>query len=170
MANLLWGAPRIHGELLKLGIEISQATVQVHDSPAGLTLTNVAQLPTQPGTRYRCHRHARRPVRSISIFVCSSDPDSRRILYVFVAMEHLSRRVVHTNVTAHPTAGLDSSTIARSHSFRPRVPLYHPRPRRYLLDRLGCFGGWARPQSYQDTGPEPEGQHAVRKSNWNTAA
>ncbi len=26
-ANLLWGAPRIHGELLKLGIEISQATV-----------------------------------------------------------------------------------------------------------------------------------------------
>ena len=27
LANLLWGAPRIHGELLKLGIEVSQATV-----------------------------------------------------------------------------------------------------------------------------------------------
>jgi len=26
-ANPLWGAPRIHGELLKLGIEVSQATV-----------------------------------------------------------------------------------------------------------------------------------------------
>src|SRR6516165_9512612 len=49
LANPLWGAPRIHGELLKLSIEVSQATRgQIHGSSAKTALPNVADFPEQP--------------------------------------------------------------------------------------------------------------------------
>ena len=35
MANRLWGAPRIHGELLKLGIEVAQSTVAKYMAKSG---------------------------------------------------------------------------------------------------------------------------------------
>jgi hypothetical protein len=65
-ANLLWGAPLIHGELLKLGIQISQATVAKYmmrrrgaPSPTWRSfLLNQAQ-------RYRCHRHVCRGCRIV---------------------------------------------------------------------------------------------------------
>jgi len=64
MANPLWGAPRIHGELLKLGIEISQATVAKYmiRRPGSPSPTWRSFLRNQ-----RCHRHVRRPIGSISI-------------------------------------------------------------------------------------------------------
>jgi len=78
MANPLWGAPRIHGELLKLGIEISQATVAKY----------MIRRPGSPSPTWRSFLRNQAlgiaaidmfvvPVGSISIFVCSSDPDSR---------------------------------------------------------------------------------------------
>lgn len=36
LANRLWGAPRVHGELLKLGIEVAQSTVAKHMARRGL--------------------------------------------------------------------------------------------------------------------------------------
>ncbi len=52
-ANPLWGAPRIHGELLKLGIKISQATVGTVDAVASQSpLPDLAELSTQPPARH----------------------------------------------------------------------------------------------------------------------
>jgi putative transposase len=48
-ANPLWGAPRIHGELLKLGFTVSQATRrQIHGSPLTTPLADLANVPGQP--------------------------------------------------------------------------------------------------------------------------
>ena len=48
-ANPLWGAPRIHGELLKLGIEISQATVAKYMMrPGKAALANLAHVSGEP--------------------------------------------------------------------------------------------------------------------------
>ena len=77
MANPLWGAPRIHGELLKLGIEISQATVAKY----------MIRRPGSPSPSWRSFLRNQAlgiaaidmfvvPVGSIPTFVCSSDPDS----------------------------------------------------------------------------------------------
>jgi hypothetical protein len=51
VANPLWGAPRIHGELLKLGIEIGQTSVakyQVYGAEEGPSVTRMEGFPSQP--------------------------------------------------------------------------------------------------------------------------
>ena len=52
MANPLWGAPRVHGELLKLGIEVSQATVGRYMPWRPKVPSHLAHRPTQPHVRY----------------------------------------------------------------------------------------------------------------------
>ena len=47
LANPLWGAPRIHGELLKLGIEIGQTSV-VYGAEEGPSVTRMEDFPSQP--------------------------------------------------------------------------------------------------------------------------
>jgi transposase InsO family protein len=59
MANPLWGAPRIHGELLKLGIEVSQATVGRYMLWRPSVLPDLAHLPAQPHVRHGRGRHVR---------------------------------------------------------------------------------------------------------------
>jgi transposase InsO family protein len=95
--NPTWGEERIAAELLlKLGIVISSATVRKYllpNSPRG-----------RPGdqrwsTFIRNHANA---IVACDFFV--SVTASFRVLYVFVAMEIGSRRILHTNVTKHPTA------------------------------------------------------------------
>jgi len=70
-ANQLWGAPRIHGELLKLGIEISQATVAKYilRRPRTPSPTWCSFLSNR-STRYRRYRHVHRAVSRLSDF-CS---------------------------------------------------------------------------------------------------
>ena len=91
-ANPLWGAPRIHGEVLKLGFTVSQSTVATYlgrrDDPPSQTwrtfLTNhVSQL------------------ASIDFFTVPTA--TFRVLLVFVVVSHDRRRIVHLNVSAHPT-------------------------------------------------------------------
>ena len=66
-ANPLWGAPRIHGELLKLGIEISQATVAKYMvRRRGTPSPTWRSFPAQSGRRHRRDRHVRRGVRIVS--------------------------------------------------------------------------------------------------------
>jgi transposase InsO family protein len=85
--NPLWGAPRIHGELLKLGIDVGQTSVG----------------------KYLIRR------------------------YLFLALAHDRRRILHFNVTAHPTAEWTSQQLREAFPF-DQVP-------RYLLrDRDGIFG------------------------------
>ena len=91
--NLLWGAPRIHGELLKLGIEVSQATVSKY-------MRTLPRLPSQTWLTFlRNHIHCS---ASMDFFVLPTA--TFRLLFVFIVLHHERRRIVHIGVTAHPTA------------------------------------------------------------------
>jgi transposase InsO family protein len=92
-ANPLWGAPRIHGELLKLGLDVSERTVS----------RLMPKRRPQPSQTWRTFlaNHLRDLV-SIDFFTV---PTARlRVLSVLVVLAHHRRRVVHFNVTEHPTA------------------------------------------------------------------
>ena len=74
-ANPLWGAPRIHGELLKLGIEVSQATVaksmRTAQAPA---VTVVADLPGESRDPHHGRRLLRRTNGDVPIALCIRHP------------------------------------------------------------------------------------------------
>ena len=91
--NVTWGAPRIHGELLKLGYDVCEATVsnymRRHRSP-----------PSQSWRTFLAnHREA---IAAVDFFAVPTA--TFKLLYVFVVIEHARRWVVHFNVTPHPTA------------------------------------------------------------------
>ena len=83
-ANPLWGAPRIHGELLKLGFEISERTIS-------RLLAKTRQPPSQ-SWRVFLANHTRDLV-ALDFFTVPTI--SFRILYVFVILAHERRRVVY---------------------------------------------------------------------------
>jgi transposase InsO family protein len=92
-ANPLWGAPRIHGEILKLGIEVAERTVS--------RLLPKRRPPPSQTWRTFLANHVRDLV-SLDFFTV---PTARlRVLFVLVVLAHHRRRVVHFNVTEHPTA------------------------------------------------------------------
>jgi len=92
-ANPLWGAPRIHGELLTLGIDVSERTVS-------RLMPKRRPLPSQTWRTFLAN-HVRDLV-SLDFFTV---PTARlRVLFVLVVLAHHRRRVVHFNVTEHPTA------------------------------------------------------------------
>ncbi len=89
----LWGAPRIHGELLKLGIDVAERTVS-------RLLPRPRRSPSQTWRTFLAN-HVRDLV-SLDFFTV---PTARlRVLFVLVVLVHHRRRVVHFNVTEHPTA------------------------------------------------------------------
>ena len=92
-ANPLWGAPRIHGELLKLGIEIAETTV-------GKYMVRFSKPPSQTWRAF-LNNHLEQMV-AVDFFVVPTV--TFRVLFVFVVLAHERRRVVHFNVTDHPTA------------------------------------------------------------------
>ena len=92
-ANPLWGAPRIHGELLKIGIEVSQATVAKH-------MGRQCKPPSQTWRTF-LENHVQQLV-STDFFVVPTV--TFRVLYVFIVLAHDRRRLLHFNVTAHPTS------------------------------------------------------------------
>jgi putative transposase len=92
-ANRLWGAPRIHGELLKLGINVAERTVS-------RLMPKRRPRPSQTWRTFLVN-HVRDLV-SLDFFTV---PTARlRVLFVLVVLVHHRRRVVHFNVTEHPTA------------------------------------------------------------------
>jgi hypothetical protein len=99
-ANPLWGAPRIHGELLKLGIEISERTVS--------RLMPKRRTPPSQTWRAFLANHVRDLV-SLDFFTVPTA--GLRVLFVLVVLAHHRRRVVHFNVTEHPTAAWTAQQI-----------------------------------------------------------
>src|SRR3954464_8706088 len=91
--NPRWGAPRIHGELLKLGIEITEPTVAKY-------MVRHRKPPSQTWRTF-LENHMKTMV-SVDFFTV---PTIRfEILYVFLVLAHERRRIVHFAVRAHPTA------------------------------------------------------------------
>jgi putative transposase len=91
--NPLWGAPRIHGELLKLGVQLSQATVTKY-------LARPAAPPSQSWRTFLAN-HVEQIVAADFFVVPTA---TCRLLFVLVLLAHERRRVVHVAVTPHPTA------------------------------------------------------------------
>jgi putative transposase len=93
VANPLWGAPRIHGELLKLGIDVAERTVS--------RLIPKRRTPPSQTWRTFLTNHVRDLV-SIDFFTV---PTAHwRVLFTLVVLAQHRRRVLHFNVTEHPTA------------------------------------------------------------------
>jgi putative transposase len=92
-ANPLWGAPRIHGELLKLGIDVCQATVAKY-------IVRRCKPPSQTWRTFL--KNHRTQLAALDFFVVPTV--TCRLLFVLVMLAHDRRRVVHVAVTAHPTA------------------------------------------------------------------
>jgi putative transposase len=102
-ANPLWGAPRIHGELRKLGLEVAERTVS--------RLMPKQRTPPSQTWRTFLANHVRDLV-SIDFFTV---PTARlRVLFVLVVLAHQRRRVVHFNVTEHPTAHWTAKQIVHA--------------------------------------------------------
>ena len=93
-ANPRWGAPRVHGELRKLGLHIAQATVATY-------LARHRGTPPTQTWRTFLTNHASQ-LASCDFF--TGPTATFRVLFVFVVLSHDRRRIVHINVTAHPTA------------------------------------------------------------------
>jgi putative transposase len=91
-ANPTWGAPRIHGELFKLGFTSAQSTVSKY-------LPRRRKPPSQSWRTF-LRNHLR---EAIAIFAVVS-PVRFGLLYVFVVLSLERRRLLHVHVTAHPTA------------------------------------------------------------------
>src|SRR5437667_2808436 len=92
-ANPLWGAPRIHGELLKLGLTVSQATVSKY-------MIRPRRPPSQAWRTF-LKNHAKDLI-ALDLFTVPTA--TFRVLFVLVILTHSRRRLAHFNVTAHPTA------------------------------------------------------------------
>ena len=93
LANPLWGAPRIHGEFLKLGIDISEATVSKY-------LVRHRGPPSQ-NWRAFLQNHSK---ELISLDFLTVPTASFKVLFVLVILSNDRRRILHFNVTDHPTA------------------------------------------------------------------
>jgi transposase InsO family protein len=92
-ANPLWGAPRVHGELLKLGIEVSETTVSKYMIKH--------QRPPSHNWRTFLQNHAKELI-ALDFFTVPTA--TFRVLFVLVILSHDRRRILHFNVTEHPTA------------------------------------------------------------------
>ena len=92
LANPLWGAPRVHGELLKLGIDVGQTSVAKY-------MARRRGGPSQ-GWRTFLSNHAD-GIASMDLFVVPTL--SFRLLYGFLILRHRRRRIMWLGVTANPT-------------------------------------------------------------------
>jgi transposase InsO family protein len=121
-ANPLWRAPRVHGELAKLGISISQAAVSKY----------MICRPKPPSQTWRSFldNHVEDLV-SIDFFMLPTA--TFRILFVFIILRHDRRRIVHFNVTEHPSAEWTAQQIVDAFP-------WDTAPRYMLRDRDGIYG------------------------------
>jgi hypothetical protein len=93
--NLTWGAPRIHGELLMLGFDVSERTIS-------LWMKRAPRTPDLP-RRWRAFlRHHRDDIAAMDFFTVPTV--TLRVLYGFFISGHDRRRILHFSVTRHPTS------------------------------------------------------------------
>ncbi len=104
--NPSWGAPRIHGELLKLGFNVGESSVSKY-------MVRSRKPPSQTWRTF-LQIHGKQLV-SIDFFTV---PTIRfQVLYVFLVLAHDRRRILHFNVTAHPTAAWTGQQLREAFPF-----------------------------------------------------
>jgi transposase InsO family protein len=146
-ANPLWGAPRVHGELQKLGLVVSQPTVAKY----------MRRHPRPPSQTWRTFltNHASQ-IMAADLFVVPTV--TFRLLFVLVILSHDRRRIVHTAVTDHPTAPWVAQQLRNAFP-EDRAP-------RYLLhDRDGAFAEVAT----TGAGMHVEAVRTAPRSPWQNA-
>jgi putative transposase len=105
-SNPLWGAPRVHGELLKLGFEVSEPTVS-------RLMPRKPQKPSSQAWRAFLANHSLALVSMDFLVVPTA---TFRLLCVQVLLSHQRQRVIHFNITAHPTAAWEGSATHQGFS------------------------------------------------------
>jgi transposase InsO family protein len=120
--NPTWGAPRIHGELLKLGFEVSEATVSRY-------MPRRTKPPSQTWRAF-LRNHAKDLV-SVDFFVVPTA--TFRVLYVFLVLEHDRRCIVHCNVTEGPSARWTGQQLVNAFP-------YDSAPKYLIRDRDKIYG------------------------------
>jgi transposase InsO family protein len=131
--NPLWGAPRIHGELLKLGFQVAQSTVAKYMVKSG-------RGRSQTWKTFLCN-HAP-DISAMDMFVVPTV--GFKLLYGIVIMRLDRRRLVWTNATTNPTAEWIARQITEAFPWdqAPRY-LLRDRDRSYgaiVRRRLGAMG------------------------------
>src|SRR6202043_1131028 len=122
LANPLWGAPRIHGELLKLGIDVGQTTVAKYIARG--------RRPPCPGWKTFLDNHAV-GIASTDLFVVPTI--SFRLLYGLLILQHDRRQILWQGVTAHPTAEWISRQLTEAYG-------WNAAPRYIIRDRDAVYG------------------------------
>jgi hypothetical protein len=111
LANPLWGAPRIHGELLKLGIDVGQTSVG----------------------KYMVRRRGPPSQGWKTLFATMVPTVSFRLLYGLLVMRHSRRRILWLGVTAHPTAEWLANQLTKACGWEPA-------PDHLIRDRDAGYG------------------------------
>ena len=122
LANRLWGAPRIHGELLKLGIEVAQSTVAKYMARSGRG--------REQTWKTFLHNHVS-GIGAMDFLVVPTI--NFRLLFVLVILRHERRRLISLSVTDHPTAEWIARQITDAFPW-DEAPDYMVR------DRDKCYG------------------------------
>jgi transposase InsO family protein len=122
VANPLWGAPRIHGELLKLGIDVGQTTVAKY-------MAKRRRPPSQGWRTFLCN-HAD-AITSMDLFLVPTI--SFRLLYGLLILRHSRRELLWLAVTAHPNAEWIARQLTEACGWKQA-------PRYLVRDRDGAYG------------------------------
>ncbi len=120
--NVLWGAPRIHSELLKLGVTVSQATVAKY-------MVRHRKPPSQTWRTFLTNHVSQ--LASVDFFTVHTI--WFEIVFVFIVLSHDRRRILHFNVTTHPTAEWTAQQIVEAFPFDSA-------PKYLLRDRDRIYG------------------------------
>lgn len=120
--NPLWGALRIHGELLMLGVEVAQSTVAKY--------MERSRRPSAQGWKTFLRNHAA-GIASIDMFVVRTV--SFKLPYALVILHHGRRRLVTVGVTPNPSAEWIAGQVIEAFP-------WNEAPRLLIRDRDGAYG------------------------------
>ena len=126
-SNPLWGAPRVHGELAKLGISIPQAAVSKY-------MIRHRKPPCQTSRSF-LDNHVK---DSVSVDFFTLPTATFRVLFVFIVLRHDRRDIIHFNATEHPTAEWTTQQMVDAFP-------WDSAPRYMLRDRDGIYGRYFQP-------------------------
>ncbi|MCH7601928.1 MAG: transposase [Planctomycetes bacterium] len=120
--NSTWGVPRIKDELTLLGIHVAESTIRKYRVRG--------KKPPSQTWRSFLKNHVK-DIAAIDFFTVHTI--GFRVLYCFIVLRHDRRRIVHINVTTHPTAAWTAQQIINAFPFDDA-------PKYLIRDHDGIYG------------------------------